>query len=467
MFSVNTRKRSFPVSILVAVLFFYLSCKTQHTVETVHISVSGTPEDPVELRAFEFVPHKGISRFVDRPHESYDYPFTPQAGVSIGDTSIRLFFSDSVYIEKNSDTMIFYSTNSENIRYNRFFSELFNLLASLRYQGSQELMGREHEVLQNFALAEDVLSKSDSVISELTRGLCSQYGFSKKRSVEIVKGEVNTSKLAAAYFYLGYMPSMFDSVTMDSYLRYYIPKVNAQQLSVFSCGTIASILDHMAVRVTSNYIWWLKNPDDFETYYSMITKYFPKGSLGYDYIVSALNEQAIKQGIDLHAFALKQIRRGASRSAFRPYFQLHKNVQTVKDTNHSNDKSLYTFQGSSFDFNDLIEKYSNEPLLIDFWASWCLPCLKKLPEIEEYKKTYPSLNIISISLDKSQDAWKSFLFNHKIDTSAQYRRNYNNQDSLFQKFETIPKYGFLSNGRIELYDDISDSSIVKYLKDFE
>lgn len=48
--------------------------------------------------------------------------------------------------------------------------------------------------------------------------------------------------------------------------------------------------------------------------------------------------------------------------------------------------------------------------LIQFWATWCGPCLAEMPEIREYYKKYKSQNftIVSISLDQSLDRLKNY-----------------------------------------------------------
>lgn len=46
-------------------------------------------------------------------------------------------------------------------------------------------------------------------------------------------------------------------------------------------------------------------------------------------------------------------------------------------------------------------------VLIDFWASWCGPCVKAIPEVKELHEKYESkgLKVIGVSLDNNRDAW--------------------------------------------------------------
>ncbi len=44
-------------------------------------------------------------------------------------------------------------------------------------------------------------------------------------------------------------------------------------------------------------------------------------------------------------------------------------------------------------------------LLIDFWASWCAPCKKSIPDLNEYQEKYrEKLDIVGVSLESKSKA---------------------------------------------------------------
>ena len=60
--------------------------------------------------------------------------------------------------------------------------------------------------------------------------------------------------------------------------------------------------------------------------------------------------------------------------------------------------SLSTLDGSRV---QLPAAYAGRPLLVNFWASWCGPCIEEMPELQRYsdEKTENSAQVVGIALD--------------------------------------------------------------------
>ncbi|HEU5116991.1 MAG TPA: TlpA disulfide reductase family protein [Isosphaeraceae bacterium] len=60
--------------------------------------------------------------------------------------------------------------------------------------------------------------------------------------------------------------------------------------------------------------------------------------------------------------------------------------------------------------------YQGKYLLVDFWATWCAPCLADLPKLQSAYKRYHDrgFDIISVSLDETPEAVSAFVKDRKI-----------------------------------------------------
>lgn len=56
-----------------------------------------------------------------------------------------------------------------------------------------------------------------------------------------------------------------------------------------------------------------------------------------------------------------------------------------------------------------LKKFKGKWLLIDFWASWCVPCRKNNPLLREFFQQYHNkgLEVLSISVDTKSELWKA------------------------------------------------------------
>jgi len=58
----------------------------------------------------------------------------------------------------------------------------------------------------------------------------------------------------------------------------------------------------------------------------------------------------------------------------------------------------------------------NKCVLIDFWASWCSPCIASMPEFKRLYETYKDqgFEIYAVSVDSKKDAWVRAIKSHEL-----------------------------------------------------
>lgn len=91
--------------------------------------------------------------------------------------------------------------------------------------------------------------------------------------------------------------------------------------------------------------------------------------------------------------------------------------------------SLKSSDGKTYSLSDLKGKV----VFLDVWATWCLPCIKEMPNILEYQKQYSNITFLFISIDKDLSQWKRFLNEHPENTAI----NLNSGNSDFEKLYRV------------------------------
>lgn len=140
----------------------------------------------------------------------------------------------------------------------------------------------------------------------------------------------------------------------------------------------------------------------------------------------------------------------------------------------SNDLVLLSADGKKITFSEVLKQCEGKIVYVDFWASWCEPCLREMPNSKQLRddETYKNIVFIYLALNDKKERWEAAW---KKACLEDYTHNYmilNSADASFiskYKINSIPRYMiFGKDGRI-LNPDAprpSDNKINKILTDY-
>lgn len=114
-----------------------------------------------------------------------------------------------------------------------------------------------------------------------------------------------------------------------------------------------------------------------------------------------------------------------------------------------------------------LNHYRGRVVVLNFWASWCAPCLEELPSLEALQQQLPRVQVLAISTDDDPAAYQRFLLDHGV-TLLTIRDGAQHSNSLYGTFRFPETYIIDKSGIIRRKfigpQDWTSPEIVNYLK---
>lgn len=129
------------------------------------------------------------------------------------------------------------------------------------------------------------------------------------------------------------------------------------------------------------------------------------------------------QSLDTLGKYYNQLSKNVTYGLFKPMldfkYHLYKKYNMVKSAQENilpgKKAPAFTLKSSSgrnVNLNDINSEY----IILDFWGSWCMPCINGLPQMKEYYKKYKDrIEIIGIACNDKEDQWMNTIEKYDLD----------------------------------------------------
>ena len=87
------------------------------------------------------------------------------------------------------------------------------------------------------------------------------------------------------------------------------------------------------------------------------------------------------------------------------------NTEMAEDTEMAPDFELPNLQGATTKLSSLRGKY----VVIDFWGSWCIWCIRGIPQMKTYYTKYKDkMEILGVDCRDTEDKWRAAVEEHQL-----------------------------------------------------
>ncbi len=114
-----------------------------------------------------------------------------------------------------------------------------------------------------------------------------------------------------------------------------------------------------------------------------------------------------------------------------------------------------------------LSQFRGKPVVLNFWATWCPPCVEEMPSLVELqKKLGDKVIILAVSEDEDENAVKQFVRDHNVDLLV-VRDSKQSANALYGTFKFPETYVIDKDGVIRRKfigaADWTNPEIVAYL----
>ncbi|WP_017733734.1 TlpA family protein disulfide reductase [Nafulsella turpanensis] len=145
-------------------------------------------------------------------------------------------------------------------------------------------------------------------------------------------------------------------------------------------------------------------------------------------------------GLDSYADAYQQFIAGDAAPEYKESLQeVYKRQEHLMAGKPAPNFKLATLEGGEMS----LEELKGKVVYVDFWASWCRPCLGEMPaakKMKEHFKDNPNVAFVYISIDDDENSWREMVEKQAIEGIHLYSQGWGSQTAQDYVVQAIPRY---------------------------
>lgn len=209
------------------------------------------------------------------------------------------------------------------------------------------------------------------------------------------------------------------------------------------------------INISYNYTSFLK---EYLEHLSLQKGWKTNGSINYftlyNYILDAFEDASVKS-YSLAYCLLNANPENAPEGLFSYYLEYHGALQRETPYHNLIEEYVNTFYALQdgklappFVLENLngdsisLEDFRGKIVYLDFWASWCIPCLRQFAGADKLHERYKEEHLVFlyINLDVKKDLWKEALKSHPVKGYHLYGGGFEANVAKEYNIKTLPKY---------------------------
>lgn len=205
----------------------------------------------------------------------------------------------------------------------------------------------------------------------------------------------------------------------------------------FALNDIAQELFPHKSRITSEAQLW--------TFFDSVQNNFT--GLARDYLLSQLMYRAYTYGIEVSPTYLKKYKAFSIDKTYRRIIRKVMDERTQLDRMKVDSSLNYLLKidgKKTCSLEEVLRENRGRYILVDFWASWCLPCKEEMPFWQKLVQQYPKEKIVflNLSIDREIQSWRKAVIALNEEENNHYLLINVDNSPLIRQFNimTIPRF---------------------------